>query len=99
MKRKFLLTLIFCLFFTSIGFAYWIWTPKTGKWINPKYSVKPTPQEQLAFAKIAYDTKDYKTAMAEFKKLIRYYPKSLEASEAQFYIGSCYENMNQPYEA
>ncbi len=99
MKKILFLALLFSLLFTSSGFCYWIWTPKTGKWINPKYSIKPTPQEQFAFAKIVYDAKDYKAAMAEFKKLLKHYSQSFEASEAQFYIGSCHENIGQIYEA
>ena len=30
--------------------AFWIWTPESGKWINPKYDAKPSPQEQLNYA-------------------------------------------------
>jgi len=32
---------------TSQPVAFWVWTPETNKWVNPKYSVKGTPQEQL----------------------------------------------------
>ena len=57
------------------GFAYWIWTPKTGKWTNPKYSVKPTPKEQLRAAVEFYDSKKYQEAARECLRLIKYYPK------------------------
>src|SRR4030043_45639 len=81
-----LLTLVFSL---SVGSAYpyWIWTPKTGKWINPKNQAKATPKEQFDYAKSFYDGKKYKEATREFKKLLSKYPKSLEAAESQYYLG------------
>jgi outer membrane protein assembly factor BamD len=99
MRKLFILALIATFFLVSEGHCYWIWSPKTGKWINPKYETKPNPQEQLTFAKSIYDAKDYESALKEFKKLIRKYPKAFEASEAQFYIGLCLENTNKFYEA
>ena len=33
------------------SFAYWEWTPQTGRWINPKYASKATPQEQYEWAR------------------------------------------------
>ena len=84
---------------SNLGYCYWIWSPKTGKWINPKNEVKPDPKEQLAFAGAMYDSKDYAGAIIEFKKLIKHYPKSYEASEAQFFIGACHEKSGKLYEA
>jgi outer membrane protein assembly factor BamD (BamD/ComL family) len=80
-------------------YPYWIWTPKTGKWINPKAMVKTTPKEQFEFAKSIYDGKKYDDAKHEFKKLIKAYPKSFEASESQYYLGLIEEAQNNPYEA
>ena len=79
--------------------AYWIWTPETGRWINPKREVKPVPKEQLDYALEFYNRKDYNKALREFNKLINKYPKSYEAAEAQFYIGACLENQGKLYEA
>ncbi len=81
------------------AYAFWIWTPKTGRWINPKDSVKPTPKEQLRYAMDFYELGQYKEAMQEFKALLKYYPKSYEASEAQYYIGLTYEGTHELYEA
>jgi len=99
-KRKILLFLlvIFCLG-TSKAYPYWIWTPKTGKWINPKTAVRPTPKEQFDFAKLSYDEKKYEYAKYEFKKLIKNYPKSFEASESQYYLGLVEEGQGNLYEA
>lgn len=89
--------LIFCT--AGNGLAFWMWTPETNKWVNPKYDVKDTPEEQLAFAKQFYDARDYKKATNEFEKLIKSYPKSKEAAEAQYYIGACLEDQGKLYDA
>jgi len=76
--------IVFALSFLSASVipaeAYWIWTPKTGKWVNPKSAVKPTPKEQFDTAKGLYDIKSYEEAKREFKKLLKVYPKSAEAA-------------------
>jgi outer membrane protein assembly factor BamD len=78
--------------------AFWVWTPETNKWSNPKYSVKDTPMEQLEVAKILMDQKDYAPAIKEFKKLVKNYPKAREAAEAQYYIGTIQEIQGDYYE-
>lgn len=90
-----------CIWAVSVSpaYAYWIWTPKTGKWVNPKTMVKPTPNEQYEFAMEFYNLKKYDDAIREFKKLLKAYPKSYEASESQYYIGRSEEEKNNLYEA
>lgn len=91
------------LLFLSVSFspaqAYWIWTPKTGKWVNPKLAVKATPKEQFDSAKGLYDIKSYEDAKREFKKLLKSYPKSSEAAEGQYYLGLIEEAQGNLYEA
>ncbi len=81
--------------FPLAGHAFWIWTPETGSWVNPKYDVKATPQEQLTYAQSFFNAQQYGHALREYKKLIKRYPKSREAAEAQFDIGQCYEKLNK----
>lgn len=83
----------------SPAYAYWIWTPKTGKWINPKNAVKPTPKEQFALAKGFYDEKKYEDARREFKKLLKAYPKTFEAAEGQYYLGLTEDTQGNLYGA
>ena len=98
MRRLIIILILFCLS-TSPAYAYWIWTPKTGKWVNPKHDVKPTPKEQFEWAKGFYDAKQYEDAKREFAKLLKKYSKSFEASESQYYLGLIEEAQGRSYEA
>jgi outer membrane protein assembly factor BamD len=99
--RFFVLTVVLASFVLcpATARAFWVWTPETNKWINPKYSVKDTPMEQLEVAKLLLDHKDYPAAIKEFKKLVKNYPKAREAAEAQYYIGLAQEMTNNYYDA
>ena len=101
-RRKiiiFLMVLLAAQVYMGSLFAYWIWTPETGKFINPRRVVKETPEKQFEWAKGFLEAEDYKKAIAEFEKLIKHYPLSKLASEAQFYLGLCYENTVRYYKA
>ncbi len=100
MKRTLFIFLIILLGLSgSSAYSYWIWTPKTNQWINPKTAVKPTPQEQFEFALGFFKEKKYEEAKNEFVKLVKHYPKSFEASEAQYYLGLTEELRGNLYEA
>ncbi|MFA5156641.1 MAG: tetratricopeptide repeat protein [Candidatus Omnitrophota bacterium] len=100
MKRTILLAVFISLWLAvSPAYPYWIWTPKTGKWINPKTAVRPSPKEQFEFSKQLYDAKNYEDAKREFKKLLKSYPKSAEAAEGQYYLALIEEGQGHLYEA
>lgn len=84
---------------SSPAVAYWVWTPESGKWVNPKYAVKDTASDQFAYATLLYQQKEYKRAIREFRQLIHHYPRSTHASQGQYHIGLCYEAMGRFYEA
>ena len=98
-RRNLFILSLFILFLSTRAQADWIWTPETGKFINPKWEVKPTPDDQLEYAQSFRDQGNCKKAMVEYKKLIKAYPRSKEAPEAEFYTGQCLEDMVKPYEA
>ncbi len=75
--------------------AFWLWTPETGAWVNPKYSVKETPVEQLQYAQSFFDARQFGEALREYKKLTKHYPKAREAAEAQFYIARTWEELGK----
>jgi len=91
----------FCLFIfiSSSAFAFWVWSPRTKKFENPRWTAKQTPKEQFDFAKSLFDLGEFKKAYDEFKKVIKFFPNSFEAAESQFYIGACYEKLDKPYQA
>lgn len=91
------LSLIGVLIFSGVANAYWIWTPETKKFINPKYAVKDSPKEQFDWAMSFYTAKDFQRAATEFEKLAKQYEFSEYASKAQYYVGLCYEDMNKYY--
>jgi len=99
MRRIPLILVIFFALSVNAAYPYWIWTPKTGKWINPKTVAKPNPKEQFGFAKVFYEQKKYEEAKREFKKLLKVYPKSFEASESQYYLALTEEAQGNLYEA
>lgn len=79
--------------------AFWVWTPESNQWVNPKYAVKETPKEQLDYALEFYNNKKYKEATREFKKLLKHYSRSAEAPDAQFYVAKILEDQNDLFEA
>lgn len=99
MKRTAIILFIAFSFWASPAYPYWIWTPKTGKWVNPKTDVKSSPKKQFDLAKGFYEARKYDQAKREFKKLLNSYPKSFEASESQYYLGLIEEAQENLYEA
>jgi outer membrane protein assembly factor BamD len=79
--------------------AYWLWTPETKKFINPKYAVKDSPKEQYEWAMSFYNAGDYTRAGTEFDKLVKNYEYSEYAAKSQYYVGLCYENRGKYYTA
>ncbi|MFC1658789.1 tetratricopeptide repeat protein [Candidatus Omnitrophota bacterium] len=99
MRRAIFLSLLFILLGSKLAYPFWIWSPKTGEWINPKYAVKPTPAEQLDSALQLYGEGKLKEAQSEFERLLQHYPKSEQAAEAQYYLGAILEKQGKLYEA
>jgi len=79
--------------------AYWVWTPESKKFINPKHAVKDSPKEQFEWAMNLFDSMDYQKAAVEFEKLVKNYEYSEYASRAQYYAGLSYENLGKYYQA
>ncbi|MBL7170973.1 MAG: outer membrane protein assembly factor BamD [Candidatus Omnitrophica bacterium] len=91
--KKIFIILVFSLFafFVSEAGAFWIWTPESGKWINPKYSIKDTPKEQYEWGMRLLDLGEYNQAIKKFKHLIKKFPESPYAARSQCAIGLAYE--------
>ncbi|MBU1037972.1 MAG: outer membrane protein assembly factor BamD [Candidatus Omnitrophica bacterium] len=91
------INLLSLLTLASTARAYWVWTPETKKFINPKYAVKDTPKEQYDWAMDFYNNKDYKRSAVEFEKLVKNYEYSEYAASSQYYVGLSYDNMGKYY--
>src|SRR3989338_5111914 len=101
--RKYLI-IISVIFISAVysfdtALAYWIWTPETKKFVNPKWAPKDSPKEQFDWAISFYNSKDYKRAAVEFEKVTKHYEYSEYASKSQYYVGLSYENMEKFYTA
>ena len=94
-----ILVLLVLLSFSVNAYPFWIWSPKTQKWKNPKYSALATPYLQYKQAQKLFDEEKYKDAYREFKKLLKNYPDAKEAAEAQYFLAYCLEKLDKPYEA
>jgi len=93
MKKAAYFLPFFLVFFlaSSSAFAYWEWTPKTQRWINPKYAVRATPEEQFAWAEEFAAKKEYSTAIRKLEQLTDVFPSSPLAAKARYRIGEIYE--------
>jgi len=98
-KKILIAAVIYCLTGCSLSHAYWIWTPKSKTWTNPKQAPKGTPREQYDWAMQFFLAKDYSRSIGEFKKMIKVYPQSELAPDAQYYIGRSYEERREYYAA
>ncbi len=95
MGKKIILILALLGFWTASADAFWVWTPESGKWTNPKHAVLDTPKDQLALAIGFYKSKNYKKANDEFVKLLNTYPRAREAADAQFYLALIQQDQGQ----
>ncbi|MFH1776388.1 MAG: tetratricopeptide repeat protein [Candidatus Omnitrophota bacterium] len=69
------------------------------KVIDAKVTDLNASVDQLNYAMSFIDAKNYKRAQAEFKRLLKLFPDSSQAPDAQFYIGLCEENRQRFYRA
>ncbi len=99
MKKIILLGIVLMVGLTSlpvsVSYAVWVWTPETKRWINPKYVVKTSPEEQFAGAEELFQNGEYGKAITEYRKLIKKYSGSLYAPRSQYAIGSSYEALGK----
>ncbi|MEW6008596.1 MAG: outer membrane protein assembly factor BamD [Candidatus Omnitrophota bacterium] len=98
-KTIFFLLISIFLLVSSNAHAFWIWTPQTKRWINPKYSPKENAKLQLEEVEGLYNAKKFALALREARKLVSYFPKAVEAAEGQYYIALCLEKMEKYFQA
>jgi outer membrane assembly lipoprotein YfiO len=92
-KTAICLVLLSSLVLAQSCYAFWVWSPKTKKWVNPSYQEFDTPQQQFDWAMGYFNGKDYSKALSEFKQIIKRFPKSELAPEAKFNQAMCLEKL------
>ncbi len=88
----------------GIGFpppaqGVWIWTPQTRRWVNPKTAAKDSPRAQMDWAVGFFENGRYERSAKEFLRLVRSYPRSELAPEAQYLAGISYEMLDRSVDA
>ena len=73
------------------AFAGWIWTPESGRWVNPGNQPKESASLQFQYAEELLEQKKYEEAVREFQRLHSHFPTSSYADLAQFSIGRAYQ--------
>ena len=92
MKRtKVLFFLLFFLCPALISQAYWVWSPEEGKFINPEGAEEGSFEDRYDDAMRFYKEKDLKAAEDRLKEILKENPGSSIAPEAQYRLGTIYE--------
>jgi len=102
MNRRFLVPLLVLLFVLAFPFrspAPLIYRPGEGWTYEPVGSEgkwqRPRAKEQLEVAQTAFNKKDYKLAQKAAKRVVRVWPLSDFAPQAQYLVARCYEERGQ----
>ncbi|GEM_PF-360230 len=81
--RSVSLVLVCTLASVSPGQAFWVWSPETGKFVNPEGAVQDTPDDQYRYAMAVYGEGDREQAIKELEHLLKHYPGAQIAPEVQ----------------
>lgn len=95
--KKLIIIITLLIFSTSNAYSFWIWSPKTNQWKNPKDAKFSHPTSQLDKGKDFMDKQKYKHAIKVFKRLIKVYPDSKDASDAQYLMAVCYDKIGEKF--
>ncbi len=79
--------------------ADWMWTPESGKWISEKNIEKKSAMMLYEQAQGLEQAGDMVKAIGTYRKLIKQYPASSIAPDAQYWIGHLLEEQGDYYKA
>lgn len=77
----------------------WLWTPESGQWISEKDIEKRSARLQYEKAREMEEIGNVKGAIREYARLVRQYPASVYAPDAQYMIGILKEGEGDFYGA
>lgn len=75
----------------SLAWAVWVWSPESGKFVNPEGALQDTAEEQYDYAMRFYKEKDLEEASDQLENLLKKFPGARIAPEAQYRLGTVYE--------
>ncbi len=90
-KKVFAFFFLFFLLPAFSSWAYWVWSPETGKFVNPEGVVQDTADEQYDYAMQFYREKNFKEAADQLQNLLKKFPGAKIAAEAQYRLGTIHE--------
>ncbi len=94
MRKNSLKTISFLLgFLVQTGLAYWEWTPQTGRWVNPKFAVRPTAREQFEVAEAERKAGRKEQAIREYGKVLKHFSRSEYAAPACLALAEIYTGL------
>ncbi len=79
--------------------AEWMWTPESGKWISDKNIEKKSAMLLYEEAQSWRQAGEIRKALSAYRKLIKQYPASTIAPDAQYEIGQLLEGQGDYYKA
>ena len=92
MKSKtVLLALLITLLPSLPSLAYWVWSPEAGEFVNPESQGRDDAEEQYNYAMKLYKEQNLDEALEKLKDLAEKFPNSKTAPEAQYRLGTIYE--------
>ncbi len=83
----------------SFASADWVWSPEQGKFINTESETQSGADDIFDNALDLYKEKKLDKAAEQFKIVLKKYPKSRVAPEAQYRLGTIYEETGDFVEA
>lgn len=92
MRNKKVLVFLLLLIFPAVtANAYWVWSPQEGKFVNAEGAAQDSAEEQFDYAMKLYREKNFEAAEKKFREILKNYPQSVKAPEAQYRLGIVYE--------
>jgi len=97
--KKLIFIFLIAVVFPFSAHPFWILSSKAKVIKSANKQVNGDPATNLVKAIKDFDEKDYKKAFITCRFIAKKYPDSVEASEAQYYMGRSLEELKTPYEA
>ncbi|MFA6599887.1 MAG: outer membrane protein assembly factor BamD [Candidatus Omnitrophota bacterium] len=83
---------LFLLAASTPAFAYWVWSPEKGEFVNPEGGAgQGAAQEQFDYAMKFYNEKNLDESGKQFEDIVKKYPQLPLAGEALYRLGTIYE--------